>query len=172
MNNCPLPVCPAWQGRERAVRTFTVLVRRRLLVSVSAIQNYLMTVPTSVSASVSAFSNFVLSTFGLTGVCVQTEYLRLSKSIQTISRQYSKSGFQTETGQAILEENPDRIHTADRIETDRIRTDRHRTENPDRFQTSDRHRTQFSGRSRQKRDKDRTWTVLTADVWHGDYGDK
>ena len=28
---CPDSVCPAWQRRERAVRTFTVLVRRRLV---------------------------------------------------------------------------------------------------------------------------------------------
>jgi len=27
---CPLSVCPAGQGRDRAVRTFAVLVRRRL----------------------------------------------------------------------------------------------------------------------------------------------
>ena len=28
--SCPLSICPAKQGRDRAVRTFTVLVRRRL----------------------------------------------------------------------------------------------------------------------------------------------
>ena len=43
--------------------------------------------------------------------------------------------------------NSDRIRTADRIDTDRIRTDRHRTENPDRIRTADRHRTRFSGKS-------------------------
>ena len=51
-------------------------------------------------------------------------------------------------------ENPDKIRTPDRIETDRIRTDRHRTENPDRIRTADRHRTEFSGKSGQKRDTD------------------
>ena len=30
--NCPLSVCPAGQRQDRAVRTFAVLVRRRLLV--------------------------------------------------------------------------------------------------------------------------------------------
>ena len=29
--SCPLSVCPAGQGRDGAVRTFTVLVRRRLM---------------------------------------------------------------------------------------------------------------------------------------------
>ena len=48
----------------------------------------------------------------------------------------------------------DRIRTADRFETDRIRTDRHRTENPDRIRTADSHRTGFSGKSGQKRDTD------------------
>ena len=48
-------------------------------------------------------------------------------------------------------ENPDKIRTPDRIETDRIRT-------------TDRHRTGLSGKSGQKRDTDRTRTVLSADV--------
>ena len=30
---CPLSVCPAGQGRDRAVRTFAVLVRRRLAMN-------------------------------------------------------------------------------------------------------------------------------------------
>ena len=55
---------------------------------------------------------------------------------------------------------PDRIRKAGRIETDRIRT-----ENPDRIQTPNRHWTWFSGQVGQKRDKDRTRTVLSADVW-------
>ena len=29
--SCPLSVCPAGQGRDRAIRTLTVLVRRRLI---------------------------------------------------------------------------------------------------------------------------------------------
>ena len=87
---------------------------------------FLMSVPTSVSASVSAFSNFV-STFGWTGVCIQTEYLGLSKSIQTISRQYpdryltdyiwTKSG-QTDTGQHFFQksgQNQDPRQTPDTI---------------------------------------------------------
>ena len=49
-----------------------------------------------VSASVSAFSKLVMSTFGWTGVCIKTEYSCLSKFIRTI---------------------PDRIPTADRIKT-------------------------------------------------------
>ena len=69
-----------------------------------------------------------------------------------------------QTSDRIFYKIPDRIRTADRIETDRIRTDRHRTENPDRIRTADRHRTRFSGKSGQKRDTDRTRTVLSADV--------
>ena len=65
---------------------------------------------------------------------------------------------------SVFSKNPDRIRKADKIETDRIRTDRHRTANPDRIRTADRHRTRFSGKSGQKRDKDRTRTVLSADV--------
>ena len=45
---------------------------------------------------------------------------------------------------AFFSKNPDRILTPDRIETDRIRTDRHRTENPDRIRIPDRHRTDLS----------------------------
>ena len=37
-------------------------------------------------------------------------------------------------------------------------------QNPDRIRTADRHRTGFSGKSGQKRDTDRTRTVLSADV--------
>ena len=69
-----------------------------------------------------------------------------------------------QTPDSIFSKNPDRIRTADRTETDKIRTDRHRTENPDRIRTPDRHRTGFSGKSGQKRDTDRTRTVLSADV--------
>ena len=70
-----------------------------------------------------------------------------------------------QTTDSVFSKIPDRIRTADRIEIDRIRTDRHRTENPDRIRTADRHRTRFSGKSGQKRDKDRTRTELSADVW-------
>ena len=87
------------------------------------------------------------------------------------SRQYSDSRQSRDrkypdrhTPDSIFSKNPDRIRTADRIETDRIRTDRHLTENPDRIRTADRHLTGFSGKSGQKRDKDRTRTVLSADV--------
>ena len=48
----------------------------------------------------------------------------------------------------------DSILTADRIETERIRTDRHQTENPDRIWTADRHWTRFS----EKLDKNETRT--------------
>ena len=37
--------------------------------------------------------------------------------------------------------------------------------NPDRFRRADRHRTRLSGKIEQKRDKDRTRSVLSADVW-------
>ena len=47
----------------------------------------------------------------------------------------------------LFSENLDIIRTADGIETDRIRTDRHRTVNPDRIRTADRHLTWFSGKS-------------------------
>ena len=40
-----------------------------------------------------------------------------------------------QTSERIFCKIPDRIRTADRIETDRIWTDRHRTENPDRIAT-------------------------------------
>ena len=65
---------------------------------------------------------------------------------------------------AFFSKNPDRIRTADRIESDRFRTDRHLTENPDLIRTADGHWTEFSGKSGQKRDTDRTRTVLSADV--------
>ena len=55
-----------------------------------------------------------------------------------------------QTSDRIFYKIPDRIRTADRIETGRIRTDRHRTENPDRIQTPDRHRTDLSGKFRQR----------------------
>ena len=58
----------------------------------------------------------------------------------------------------------DRIRRSDRIETNRIRTDRHRIENPERIRTADRNRTGFSGKSWQKRDTNRTRTVLFVDV--------
>ena len=60
---------------------------------------------------------------------------------------------QTDNGQLFLKsgQNPDRIRTANRIETDRIRT-------------AERHRTRFSGKSGQKRDKDRTRTVLSVSI--------
>ena len=38
----------------------------------------------------------------------------------------------------------------------KFRTDRHQTDNPDRIRIADRHRARFSGKSGQKRDKDRT----------------
>ena len=47
-------------------------------------------------------------------------------------------------------------------------TDRQRVAffyNPDRIRTADRHRTRFSVKSEHKRDKDRTWPALSADVW-------
>ena len=72
-------------------------------MSVSTIQNYLMFVPTSLSASVSAFSNFVLSIFGWTGVCVQTEYF----VYQSLYRQYLDV-IQIEIRQTIFEEISDR----------------------------------------------------------------
>ena len=37
--------------------------------------------------------------------------------------------------------------------------------NPDRFRRADRHRTRLSGKLKQKQDKDRTRSVLSADVW-------
>ena len=74
-----------------------------------------------------------------------------------------------QTADRVFSRNPDKIRTADRIETDRVRTDRHLTENPDRIQTADGHRTEFSGKSGQKRDTDRTRTVLSADVCFEEY---
>ena len=87
---------------------------------------------------------------------------------------------QTDNGQLFY--NPDRIRTADRIETGKIRTDRHRTwfftkfqtesgqtpdrksgQNPDSRQTPD---TIFR-KIQTKRDKDRTLTVLSVDVSWG-----
>ena len=67
---------------------------------------------------------------------------------------------QTDNGQLFF-------YNPDRIERGKIWTDRHRTENPDRIRIADRHRTRFSGKSGQKRDKDRTRTVLSADDWLG-----
>ena len=72
-------------------------------VSIFTIQNYLMSVPTSVSASMSSFSNFVLSIFGWTGVCVQTEYF----VYQSLYRQYLDV-IQIEIRQTIFEEISDR----------------------------------------------------------------
>ena len=48
--------------------------------------------------------------------------------------------------------------TADRIETDRIRADRHRTENPDRIQKADRHRTDLKIRTADRIETDRIRT--------------
>ena len=95
------------------------------------------------------------------------------QKIPTESRQRTGSRQKNPDRQApdsVFSKNPDRIRTADKIETDRIRTDRHRTANPDRIRTADRHRTRFSGKSGQKRDKDRTRTVLSADVCFIEHG--
>ena len=89
------------------------------------------------------------------------------QKIPTESRQRTGSRQKNpdrQTQDSIFSKNLDRIRTADKIETDKIRTDRHLTENPDRTRTADRHRTRFSGKCGQKRDKDRTRTVLSADV--------
>ena len=55
-----------------------------------------------------------------------------------------------QTPDSILPKQPDRIRTAERTEIDKIWTDRHRTG--------------FSGKFVQKRDTDRTRTVLSTDV--------
>ena len=77
---------------------------------------------------------FLLSTFRWTSVCVKTDYLCLSKSIQTLSRQYPDN-IQTETGQTIFAQNPDR-QTPDR----KFR------QNPDSSQTSDNNETRTGHR--------------------------
>ena len=59
-----------------------------------------------------------------------------------------------QTADRVFLRNPDKTRTADRIETNKIRIDRHLTENPDRIQTAVRHWTGFSGKSGQKRDTD------------------
>ena len=59
-----------------------------------------------------------------------------------------------QTPDSIFSKNPDRIQTADRIETDRIRTGRHLTENTDRIQTPDRIFRQIRTKMRHGQDTD------------------
>ena len=56
-----------------------------------------------------------------------------------------------QTPDSIFPKQPDRIRTAERTEIDKIWTDRHRTG--------------LSLNSHQKRDTDRTRTVLSTDIW-------
>ena len=78
-----MSVCPAGQGQDRAVRTFAVLVRRRL---------------------------------------VHTDNIQTDTG-QTIF-EHNPDG---QTPDSLFSKNPDKIPTADRIEVEKIRTDRHRT---------------------------------------------
>ena len=63
----------------------------------------------------------------------------LMESRQRTGSRQNKSGDKHWTA---FFKSPDRIRTAAKIETDRIRMERHRTESPERIWTVDRHRTQ------------------------------
>ena len=78
---------------------------------------------------------------------------RKETSDKDIESPDSSVSFLSDSGQRFFK-NLDRTQTAHRIETDRIRTDRHRRENTDIIRTADRHRTGFSGKYGQKQAKD------------------
>ena len=89
---------------------------------------------------------------------------RRNGPVKTESPDSSVSSLSHRTDRTFFRKIPDGNRTTERVQTDNTPMDRHRKGNLDRIQSGNSHRTEFFGKAGQKRDKDRTRAVLSADV--------